>query len=134
MSALPFTMSTEAAAWIEEKLRMGERVPQVASLVPALYYAFSESLSEKDGRITERYSGGFFDIGWYRREVVGSPKFAEVELCGVKLFATTDALERLSGKQLVVETVEIGVPRPSDKTKSILRMAGAVVAANRPRD
>lgn len=123
MSDLPFAVSAEAAAHIEKKVRLTGTMPELAGLVPALGFAFNSRSKDQAGRVVEWCPVGFFDIGWYRPEHVAGPKFREVELSGLKFFATSDALERLAGKQLVLEWVEVGYPTPADKKVQLLRPA-----------
>src|SRR5262249_46335000 len=96
-------------------------MPELAGLVPALGFAFNSRSKDQAGRVVEWCPVGFFDIGWYRPEQVASPRFIEVELSGVKFFATSDALGRLARKQLVLEWVEVGYPTPADKKVQLLR-------------
>src|SRR5262249_51042222 len=69
-------------------------MPELAGLVPALGFAFNSRSTDQAGRVVAWCPVGFFDIGWYRPEQVASPQFTEVELSGVKCFATSDALGR----------------------------------------
>jgi hypothetical protein len=121
MSTLPFSISPDAAAWIAEKLKMVEKEPAVAGLLPALYFSFNYQNRDEEGRVFEWCPHSFFDIGWFRPETVASHGFVEMEIVGLKVFAPLDTLERLKGKQLVLETVEVGFPRASDKQRQLLR-------------
>lgn len=90
-------------------------------MVPVLYVAFDKSKS-KGGQVIARYSGVFFDIGWFRKGVLGAAKaeFTEVSLGQIVIIAEVQALKLLSGKRLELETVEVGVPTPSDVKEDVL--------------
>jgi hypothetical protein len=125
MSALPFSISSDAAAWIAEKLEMSDNDPELAGLVPGLcFFLDSQSMTE-EGQVFEWCPYPHFDIGWDRPEVVVVPGSVEMEVGGRKVVVLPDTLERLKGNCLVLETVEVGFPTPADKKVQLLRIASS---------
>jgi hypothetical protein len=77
--------------------------------------------STKGGRVGYRIAGEFFDVGWQRPETVATDKYAEIDLGGETMAATTDAIQGLEDKTLVLEVASVGVPTPTDVTARVLR-------------
>jgi hypothetical protein len=123
MSMLPFSITPEATAWIVEKLQWAEAEPAVVGLVPALCFALNYQNRDEKGQIVEWCPHSFFDIGWFSPEVVAIEHFLEIYINGLKLFCQAGTLERLQGKQLMLDTVEVGYPIPSDAKRQLLRIA-----------
>jgi hypothetical protein len=120
MSTVPFAISPDAAAWIVKTVQWSEKQRRRTGLLPALLFCFGERHWDKDGRLLEWCRHPFFDIGWYPSEYVAAEGFVEMEIRSVKIFAPPDTLQRLEGRQLVLETVEVGYPHPADKTAQLL--------------
>jgi hypothetical protein len=121
MSSLPLDITAEAIAFIGEKLQMAKKYPEISGMLPALYFAFNSRSTTKDGKTTEWCPVNFFDIGWYTAEKMAEHSFDEINLCGEKIYVMADTLNRLAGKTLAVETVNVGYPNPSDKQEQRLR-------------
>jgi hypothetical protein len=121
MDDIPFTVSQEAAAHIVAKLRMGREQLNMTEFLPALYFAFNSQSQDREGHVFERCAVCFFDIGWYRPENLANHNFDEIDLCGEKIYVHRDTMNRLAGKVLVLETVEVGFPNTADKKVGKLR-------------
>ena len=121
MSNLPFGITEEAAAFIGEKLRMAKEYPQVRALLPALYFAFISRSRTQEGKDSAWCPVSFFDIGWHTAEIIAEHNFDEIDLCGEKIYVMANTLNRLAGKILVLETVDVGFPNPADKQLQRLR-------------
>jgi hypothetical protein len=121
MSSLPFSISPDAAAWIAEKVLTGQNDPDFASLLPGLYFCLDEQYRDEKDRVFEWCPYPFFDIGWEHPENAPAGGYVEIEMQGVKTFSPPDTLERLEGKQLILETVEVGYPTPADVKRQLLR-------------
>lgn len=122
MSAIPFLLTAEAAAWILEKALIvrGEQ-PHLATYVPVLWYYFSAECADEDGHVFERCSAPFFDICWLHPDKLTLQQHIEINIADIKVVLALDTLKRLNGKRLVMETVEVGVPVPSERTRQLLR-------------
>lgn len=118
MTKLPFDASPGAVEFIQERLSGSESVPD---LVPGLFLWLDASSTDRDGRVTERIEGEHFEIWWYDPRTVATDHFDEIELSGIRFFAEKDTLTALAGKQLVVQTEQVGFPDPADKTLRVLR-------------
>jgi len=116
MSVLPFSISSEAATRIAELLEMGG---EGVNLVPVLCFAYSMHSFDEGGKEKMRYPEHFI-IGWYYSELLQGNEI-QIEILGIKLLAWPEVLKRLEGKQLVLETVEIGFPNPADEKTKLLR-------------
>jgi hypothetical protein len=126
MRVLPFTLTAEALACIQEVFRTSEaKKPELTNRVRTLGFAFSSSsfTPAPDGtmRRTSHYPHESFHLGWQLKEVAEQPQYTEWVLGGMKVVIHADTLERLRGKQLVMETVEVGYPNPADKTVRLLK-------------
>jgi hypothetical protein len=107
MDALPFVASFDALAHIVKTIRLAVREPEIVGLVPTLFYCFNSSAwEEESGRITENIPYGYFEIGWYRPDQVTD--FVEMRILGARMFVDRDTLDRLTGKQLVLRSVDSG--------------------------
>jgi hypothetical protein len=107
MDALPFAASFDALAFIVKHIRLAVREPEIAGLVPALFYCCNSTAWEKEtGRLTESILYGHYEIGWYRPEQVTD--FVEVRILGVRIFIDNKTLNKLVGKQLVLRIVDPG--------------------------
>lgn len=121
MKPLPLAVSPEAGAFIVEKLQMQDDDPDLAGVLPALYFAFSYQTRDSQDQITEWCPHPFFNIGWHRPEEITKGSFSEIEICGHRLLAEHDALEHLQGRELILETVEVGYPTAGHKKVQLLR-------------
>jgi len=116
-------ISAEAARWILEKLEFVRQSPGMGEHVPVLGACFGWQVRDED-RIVSRYSALSFDLGWYppgSNEIDGYP---EVEICGRMLAVEPHAFDLLKGKELVLETVDVGYPDPVSTTHEVLRCQG----------
>jgi hypothetical protein len=120
VSSLPFSVSAEAAAFIVEQLRKPKKRPIPSGLLPALFFAF-DSRTYKGQQLVECCPIPFFEIGWYSSETVAQHGFEEIDLCGEKIYASEDTVNRLAGKTLILETLEAGFPNPADRKAQYLR-------------
>jgi hypothetical protein len=118
---VPFRIRNDAAAWIGKVVKAGGKDPAASGLLPALYYCHSTTTTTSAGRVVEQYKDGHFQVGWYPLKVITARRFPELKIRGVRLHATPDTLERLKGKELVLEEVEVGYPKPSDRLQTVLR-------------
>ena len=123
MSDLPFSVSTEAAAYIAECFRSAESEPGTKGLLPVLCQGFSLVSHSHDGTIESRFRGESWGVGYHYPEVATAEGFVPVPLCGRTVWIHPDGLRDLTGKRLVVETVAFGFPNPSDKMARLLRIA-----------
>lgn len=123
MNGFSFSASPDAIRWIVETLQTFNKESGFAGLLPTLCFCFNYRTSEKNGRTLEWCPDPYFEIGWYRPETAAAHGFVELEMPGVKFFASPDTLKRLEGKQLILETVEVGYPTPADKKRQLLRAA-----------
>lgn len=121
MSNLPFSVSPEAAAYIEESLRHGDAEPGCAGLVPALCRWLNSLTRDADGHLIERFDGESWGIGYHDPKKVADYDFTTIKMCGRSLLIHADSLRDLTGKRLVMEMVGVGVPRPADKKVRMLR-------------
>ncbi len=120
MSTFPFPISSEASSWIVDKIRTVEEGGHVTGLVPALYFIFDAQCRTDEGRLLTLRRDPFFDICWETPEKAIAQGFVEFQLCEMRIFAPRDTLERLCGKELVLETGEVGYPIPAEETGQFL--------------
>jgi hypothetical protein len=113
MSDLPFAVSPEAAAHIRVVLREGRKHRDVRGMLPVLIYAFNSRTTDNEGRTLQWCRAGFFEVGWYNPDKVAEYALEEINLGDELVYALEGAVERLVGKTLVLETVEVGYPEPS---------------------
>jgi hypothetical protein len=107
MDALPFTASFDALAFIVKQIREVAARPELAELVPALFYCFDSKAWEKDtGRVLESIPYGHYEIGWDHPEQVTD--FIELRILGARVFVDRNTLGKLVGKQLVMRRVDSG--------------------------
>lgn len=103
MIDLPFTITQEAEAHIERVLLDAYKNLQLLTLERVLHCAESCSWTNKNG-------GG----GWYpfphvsfkwvlSKEVIGKSEYDKLELVGFRVFAHQACLQRLRGKQIVLD-------------------------------
>ena len=116
----PISASPEAVALISERLRYADGDPGLIGYIPNLFRGRDLS-STKDGRVVYRIASEFFDVGWQKPEITATDKYAEIDLGGVTMIATTDAIKGLEGKTLVLKVESVGVPTPTDVTARVLR-------------
>ena len=121
MSDLPFSVSPEAAAYIEETLLKGDGDLELAGLRPTLCQWLNSQTLDADGHLVERFDGESWGIGYHDPKKIKAEDFATVKLGGRSLLIYSDSLFDLTGKRLIMETVGVGVPRPADKKVRLLR-------------
>jgi hypothetical protein len=117
MSDPPFSVSPEAAAYIEESLRSGETDPELAGLIPALCQFFGSRTWDAAGRLVDQCRGEGWRIGYRRADDIAG--HVSVGVCGRSLLIHPDSLKNLSGRRLVLDTV--AVSRPADQKATRLR-------------
>jgi hypothetical protein len=107
MDTLPFAASFDALAYIVKHIRLAVSEPEIAGLVPALFYCFDSTAWENETRrITEIIPYGHYEIGWYRPDQVTD--FVEVRILGARVFIHRETLEKLAGRRLVLRSVDSG--------------------------
>ena len=92
MSELPFTVTREAAAWIEKALIDAQRLPELIFLKPTL-------------------AGSPLGLGFHYAETVSTSDFVELELVGFQVFIHQNDLERLRGNGIEIRHGTLGVKR-----------------------
>ena len=115
MSYSGFSVSPEASSWIIQKLQEAESDPALAGLIPGLYFFLGEEWRDEHDQLVESIQCPFFDICWNTKENAIAEGYMEIEMLGVKLIALPNVLERLQGKQLVLDTIEVKYPTPDNK-------------------
>ena len=107
MDTLPFAASIDALAFIVKQIRAATNEPEVAELVPALFYSCSSSAWDPaSGRILENIPYGHFGIGWYHPQDVTDN--VELSIWGTIVFVDRETLKLLVGKQLILRNVDTG--------------------------
>jgi hypothetical protein len=122
MTTLPFSISPEAVTRIAHLLKIGQESPHCVGLVPVLYFAHDYQKRDQEGRVFERCPSPYFNIGWDHTEKVIAEGCMKTEVLGLPLFIEADALHILEGKELVLQTVEVGYPQPAERTAQLLRV------------
>lgn len=126
MSVQAFSVSTEAAAWILEALEEGakdlEKEADGMSLVPILCYAIGYQRFDKDYKtLLERCGADHFFLGWDSAKEMDPGGFHQIEIGGFKVFVQHITLKALEGKEMILETVDVGYPIPASKNRQLLR-------------
>jgi hypothetical protein len=121
MSDLPFSVSPEAAAYVEETLRQHDGDPELAGLLPALCRWLDSQTLDSDGNLVERFDRESWGLGYHDPTKVAGKGYVTIQIGGRSLLIYPDHLVALAGKRLVMETVGVGVPRPADKKARLLR-------------
>jgi hypothetical protein len=118
----PFAVSIEAAARIKSCVDSARDEPDLVGLVPVLYSISNYRAEDNAGRLVEEYGGRFFIIGWDNIEVVTNADCIETEIAGMRVYIPRrDLATTLAGAELVVETIAVGVPNPSDTMMEVLK-------------
>src|SRR5437764_15424023 len=109
MSALPFSMSPEVAAHIEQTLFWAQREPDVLfRFVPILQEASNSTCTDENGNVIDHYPGLFFRIGWFSAEdIFDFASYIELDLLGFKVFAAPRTLDLLRGKELLLRKQKV---------------------------
>lgn len=123
MSESFFTMTPDVPLWIENQLQSAEALPLLSGLVPVLVSSIDHQLSDRDGNLIEKFVGAFLDIGWEAKDVVDAAAFRKINIHNRTIYIEPECYVRLQGKQLRVETIEVGYPHPPTKTMQVLRMS-----------
>jgi len=121
MGDLPFSVSPEAAAYIEENLLRGDGNLKLAGLRPTLVQCFDRQTRDADGHLIERFDGESWGIGYHDPKEIEEKDYETIELGGRSLLIHGDGLRDLTGKRLVVELAGIDLPRPADTMRQVLR-------------
>ena len=114
-------MSVDAEAWIANKIVADANNKDTIGLVPGLYFGLAYEVADRKGRLEETYPEHFFDIGWFRPERIASHRGIEISILNQKVLVFPEALEQLAGKELILQTVNVGLPTPSAKQRQVLR-------------
>ena len=95
--------------------------PPEGSPNPTLCFTFGYSARTFEGKLVERYEGGNVVLGWYSNETVAAnDRLITIDFCGFNVVISLESLKMLKGKKLLLRTVEVGVPNPSDVKKQML--------------
>jgi hypothetical protein len=122
MTDLPFSITADAAAWIQKIVREGYKTPDLADMNPTLCLAFDHVMWDTESREIKSYPVGLsILIGWDHPETTDDRYFIEMEINGTRVYAPPGVWEMLKGKQIVLETVDLGFPKPSGKVVQLLR-------------
>ena len=105
---LPFTMSREAEEYIRQHLTPGPSGTELA-----LYRMGHYREEDDDGRITLRFPGESFALGYF--EICKRPHAHHIEIFGVPVSIVPETLERLRGKTLLLKTVACDGPAVRNK-------------------
>lgn len=136
MITQPFSLSEAVATWIVENLEKGaeELGNEISSvpLKPTLCFALSYHVFHEEHHVVERYDGDHFLLGWVPAEM-DPGGFCQIEIGGIKVFIHHETLNRLEGKELILETVEVGYPIPASKKNRLLRARPKSDGGNPPR-
>jgi hypothetical protein len=124
MCVRPFSFSAEVASWFVEKLAkdreiLSKRFGDV-QLIPILYNALKFRTFDRNFNLSERYDAEYFFLGWDHGEI-DFGGYLQIEIGVSKIFIQRSALIKLEGKELVLETVEVGHPIPARKKCQLLR-------------
>jgi hypothetical protein len=119
MTQLPFQISDEASAYIKDAFSAIDRNPVLAGYVPCLYIATKLESKDSEGRLVAQYLKPHVNVGCDSPERLMRPDYLAFEIAGRKVIVMSDTLSRLRGKNLVVEPVPAGFPKPESK---ILRL------------
>jgi hypothetical protein len=126
MTALPFSLSPDAAEWVSREIRNGKVAPHIIGLVPVLFRHWQfPARQDEHGKIEYIYDP-CFEVEWYPPE--DATTLQEIELCGSAVLIDDDDLEVLKNKRLVVESVDSGMPGLPD-----LQLLRAIDDHTRPR-
>jgi hypothetical protein len=117
----PFSVSPEAAALIEERLRFGDTFPELAGQRPTLSPGTNWTFTDPDGRVVEHFADESWNVGYDPPEQIAASGFVPVAIGGRTLWFHPEALRDLTGKQLVVETVDVGVPVSASRQSRLIR-------------
>jgi hypothetical protein len=121
MSALPFSVSPDAAAWILDKLQNAENEPALVGLRPILYFALNYQSRDHTGQLLAWCPYPFFSIGWVEPETAVAGELIEIEVLGKSIFVAPDTWDRLENAQLILETINVGYPTPADIKMQLLQ-------------
>jgi hypothetical protein len=123
MKKLPFQMTPDAESWMVSKLESGASNPDFATLAPALFYCLDYTMTDEAGRVLERCRFPFFDVGWDSPITLARQGCVSIEIDGRRVFTSPDTFQRLAGKQLILETIDVGFPVPATMQREFLRAA-----------
>jgi hypothetical protein len=115
-----FSISADARELILELRRFVAQKHASETLVPILHLCLTHECRDSEGRIIEQYLGSMLDIGWDSPDNEAFSDYPAVDLLGETLLVEPEAFELLKGKELIVETVEVGYPNPAEKTLQML--------------
>jgi hypothetical protein len=103
MNELPFAISPQAAAQIESILLAAQRDLNLLGMARVLGYAYGSSWKDTRGRESS-YPLGHIVLGWSPiEEVLGNDDYTELNLVGFRVYVDQRTLDRLCGKQIVVD-------------------------------
>ena len=112
----PFSMSSDAALWVVDRLRAADGAPEVAGLVPALAYVHQSSTSKG-----EVIPYPHFRLGWYRPEEAGPGDGTWLDVFDRRLFLHAATLEGLRGRRLSLHKVESTLASRTGTVHHVLR-------------
>jgi hypothetical protein len=121
MSAFPFAVSAEAAAIISASVKAAMSDPRLQGLVAVLTVGEDYQILDISGRIIERYSGTFFDIGFDDPGELSGEGLIEMNINDTRILLSELEVEALSGRELCVQTVEVGWPTSATRKVQLLR-------------
>jgi hypothetical protein len=118
MSSDPFVVSTEVITWFAEKLHneVGD-----SSLKPILSFVCSLQGFDEHGHLDHQIRKPFLLLSWDTLAAIESFGFIAINIAGFEVFASRDTLKRMTGKKLVIETVDTGVQNRRHAKWQLLR-------------
>ena len=96
-------MTPEAATYVEKILLDAQRWPNLLSQVLSLVYVSNSTWTSKNKKSGCGYPYPHLVIGWYKPEQIAEGNFSEIDFFGFRVFLHKSSLERLEGKQVVLE-------------------------------
>ena len=117
----PFSISSDAALWVVDRIRAGDGSSRLAKLVPALFYALNSTRSDGKGGLLEVIPYPHFRLGWHRPEEAGPGDGRWVDVFDRRLFLHTATLEGLRGRRLSLHKVESTLATRTGRVRHVLR-------------
>lgn len=118
MSLQQFAVSENATAWIRAQIAT---ITSEAGRLPVLCFAYNYQAFDKERHLLERCASEFFLLGWSSAEVIAAGDYLQVEIGGCTVFLSPHTLKELAGNELILDTVDVGFPTPSDEKCELLR-------------
>jgi hypothetical protein len=117
----PFRVTEDAAAWILERVQSPPHASGGEALAPVVGACLDDQMLDRHGRVVERHAGLSFVVDWNPARDLADLEYPQIEILGHKLSVEPHTLDMLRGKELYLETVEVGYPNPKSAIRTVLR-------------